>query len=116
MITAVFSWAQDMAIKLTVKPGRLQPAKSGSRLSSVQIKKAGSGVWGRGRGGRPWRRLRQAVLLRDKYTCRYCGRVSIEDMDVDHIINLASGGTDDMANLQTLCKSCHKRKTATEQR
>ena len=34
--------------------------------------------------------------------------------EVDHIIPLARGGTNDLANLQPLCKSCHSRKTMRE--
>lgn len=40
--------------------------------------------------------------------CHYPGT------EVDHIINLASGGTDDPANLQLLCTWHHKQKTAQE--
>ncbi|WP_046698977.1 HNH endonuclease [Moraxella bovoculi] len=69
--------------------------------------------WGRGRGGRPWRRLRDSILLRDQYTCRCCGRVG-GDLELDHIVNIANGGTDDPSNLQTLCKSCHAKKTHRE--
>ncbi|MBF4406127.1 HNH endonuclease, partial [Vibrio anguillarum] len=36
--------------------------------------------------------------------------------DVDHIINKANGGTDDDANLQSICSPCHKEKTAKESR
>ena len=28
--------------------------------------------WGSGRGGRPWRRKRETILIRDKYTCQAC--------------------------------------------
>lgn len=35
-------------------------------------------------------------------------------MDVDHIINVAEGGTDDDDNLQVLCPICHEVKTRTE--
>ncbi|PIT53970.1 HNH endonuclease [Snodgrassella alvi] len=104
-------------MKLTVKASRLMPAGCNSRLPSPRQRKSGkAGVWGRGRGGRPWRRLREAVLLRDRYTCQYCGLVSAEEMEVDHIVNIAAGGTDDMGNLQTLCKVCHRVKTRLESR
>lgn len=33
---------------------------------------------------------------------------------VDHRIPRSAGGTDDDANLDTLCQSCHARKTASE--
>jgi 5-methylcytosine-specific restriction enzyme A len=95
-------------MKLTVKSSRLKPAGCNSRLSSSRLCKGKAGAWGRGRGGRPWRRLREAVLLRDKYTCQHCGHVGVEGMEVDHIINKASGGTDELSNLQTLCRSCHQ--------
>jgi len=34
--------------------------------------------------------------------------------EVDHIVPLRAGGTNDAENLQALCKSCHSRKTAIE--
>ena len=63
----------------------------------------------RGYGAR-WRRLRLLVLHRAPL-CRECGRAAT---DVDHILPRRMGGTDDMANLQPLCHSCHSRKTARE--
>lgn len=72
-------------------------------------------TWGSGRGGRPWRRLRDQILARDLYTCQVCGKVADADqLDVDHIVNIAQGGSDDKSNLQTLCKPCHKIKTQKE--
>lgn len=35
-------------------------------------------------------------------------------MEVDHIVNLASGGVDDDDNLQALCARCHEEKTRRE--
>lgn len=74
--------------------------------------------WGNGRGGRPWRRLRDAVLLRDKYTCQECKRIRLPDeLACDHIVPTSKGGTDAMTNLQTLCNGpgeCHERKTLRE--
>lgn len=56
------------------------------------------------------------MLARDKYLCQPClrtGRYTQAD-EVDHIQSLASGGTDDAANLQAICEDCHKAKTAIE--
>ena len=69
--------------------------------------------WGHGRGGRPWRRKRDEIFKRDKYTCQVCGRVGGE-LELDHILNVARGGTDDASNLQTICTACHKPKTHAE--
>lgn len=71
--------------------------------------------WGNGRGGRPWARLRMNILVRDLFTCRHCQQVfDPKDLECDHIINTAQGGTDDPSNLQTLCKPCHQVKTHAE--
>src|SRR5688572_16722327 len=63
--------------------------------------------------GRSWRRLRE-IVLNDEPLCRICndqGRTT-EAVDVDHVIALAAGGTNDVSNLVPLCHSCHSRKTA----
>jgi len=55
-------------------------------------------------------------MKRDKYLCQLClkeDRVT-EAYAVDHIVGKAQGGTDDMGNLQALCRECHGRKTARE--
>lgn len=69
--------------------------------------------WGKGRGGRQWRRLKDEILARDNYTCQVCGRVGGR-LELDHIVNLACGGTDSKNNLQILCHTCHKQKTQSE--
>ena len=69
--------------------------------------------WGHGRGGRPWRRKRDEIFKRDKYTCQVCDRVGGE-LELDHIMNVARGGTDDDSNLRTICTACHKPKTHAE--
>ncbi len=69
--------------------------------------------WGHGRGGRPWRRKRDEIFKRDKYTCQVCCRVGGE-LELDHILNVARGGTDDDSNLQAICTACHKPKTHAE--
>lgn len=64
-----------------------------------------------GRGGRPWRRIRQAVLDEEPL-CSVCGRRPAEE--VDHITPVERGGTDDRANLQGVCGDCHDVKTQRE--
>ncbi|HLF76430.1 MAG TPA: DNA methyltransferase [Dehalococcoidia bacterium] len=58
--------------------------------------------------GSGWRRLRKQVL-REEPNCRRCGAPST---DVDHIVPRRQGGSDDRANLQGLCHSCHSKYTA----
>ena len=46
--------------------------------------------------------------------CAICDEKLKQKYEVDHIKPLVSGGTNDIKNLQLLCKSCHKEKTLTE--
>lgn len=55
-----------------------------------------------------WKALREQVKARDGYQCRNCGRARL--LDVDHIRPLSKGGSNEMANLQTLCRPCHEAK------
>jgi 5-methylcytosine-specific restriction enzyme A len=64
--------------------------------------------------GRPWQRLRQMALERDHYRCVRCGRSVDASAPVDHIRAKAKGGADRLDNLETLCASCHSRKTVVE--
>jgi 5-methylcytosine-specific restriction endonuclease McrA len=58
---------------------------------------------------RGWRRIRARILDRDAHTCYVCGLFATE---VDHVVPVASGGTDDELNLRAICTTCHRRKTA----
>lgn len=53
---------------------------------------------------------RNAVFERDNHECKHCG--SVEDLTVDHIYPESKGGTDEMTNLQTLCRRCNSIKGA----
>ena len=46
--------------------------------------------------------------------CAKCG--STKDLTIDHIIPRVRGGTNELANLQTLCAPCNQQKSRKEQR
>ena len=53
-------------------------------------------------------RIRKMVFEKDGYRCQICGATSATTkLEVDHIIPLARGGTDDFDNLITLCCHCN---------
>lgn len=52
--------------------------------------------------------VRQAVLIRDNYRCVKCG--SQKDLEFDHIIAIANGGSNEEANVQVHCMRCNRRK------
>ncbi len=55
--------------------------------------------------------VRQFVYQRDNYQCQSCGKNQQETtLNIDHIIPLAKGGSNDISNLQTLCQTCNQRK------
>jgi len=48
------------------------------------------------------------VLTRDGYTCQHCkGKSKDTRLEVHHLIFRSEGGSDEEANLLTLCKTCH---------
>ena len=55
--------------------------------------------------------VRWKVLKRDNYRCTACGATPALDrtviLEVDHITPVARGGTNDLSNLCTLCRSCN---------
>ena len=62
------------------------------------------------------KKQRQATLTRDHHTCQHCGwhDPTAKTLQIDHIKNLKTGGTNNPNNLQTLCKGCHNHKTQQE--
>lgn len=66
--------------------------------------------------GDAWMAKRREVMRRDKFTCAACGAIRM-DHEVDHRIPLEQGGTNDLDNLQLLCRGsdrCHAAKTKAE--
>jgi len=60
-----------------------------------------------------WPTQRRRTLQRDRRRCLFCGQSANL---VDHRLPIAWGGTDDLGNLQTMCKADHKVKTVEESR
>lgn len=56
-------------------------------------------------------KLRPLILDRDNYTCQACGRRD-GPLEIDHIVPIARGGTNDTRNLRVLCLPCNRRKGA----
>ncbi|MGC3818621.1 HNH endonuclease [Acinetobacter sp. G11] len=52
--------------------------------------------------------IRETIFNRDGCICKHCGSTS--DLTVDHIIPVIHGGSDELDNLQTLCRSCNSKK------
>ena len=65
-------------------------------------------------GSKRWKRLRRAILRRDRYRCQSCLKLAGR-AEIDHIKPVKDGGDFwDADNLQTLCRPCHFKKTASE--
>lgn len=62
-----------------------------------------------------WKHLRWQIMERDGFACVACGARGCR-LEVDHIepVRDAPDRAFDPANLQTLCASCHTRKTRIE--
>ncbi len=60
------------------------------------------------RYGYRWRKVRNLVMARNPF-CEQCkseGRYTLAT-EIHHIKPLAEGGTNDLDNLMSLCRSCH---------
>lgn len=57
-------------------------------------------------------RTRFEVFKRDDFRCQYCGQRSPEVvLEVDHIVAVTNGGSDDPINLRTSCWACNSGKS-----
>lgn len=57
------------------------------------------------------KRIRFDIFRRDGFRCRYCGRTAEEViLEVDHVIPVCKGGTNDECNLVTSCFDCNRGK------
>jgi len=60
-------------------------------------------------------KMRRDIFLKDGFKCRECGAYPGKDrlvwLEVDHIVPVAKGGTDEPSNLRTLCNHCNAGKS-----
>lgn len=57
------------------------------------------------------KKLRFEVFKRDNFTCQYCGRKAPDIvLNVDHIVPVSKGGTNELLNLTTSCFDCNNGK------
>ena len=55
-------------------------------------------------------KIRKTIIKRDGKKCKICG--SRRQLEIDHINPIAMGGTNDLNNLQVLCRHCNRSKGA----
>lgn len=54
---------------------------------------------------------RRALLLRDNYTCQYCGsQPGRENLTIDHVIPRSRGGRTEWENVVVACGACNRKK------
>ncbi|MFI7191468.1 HNH endonuclease [Nocardia nova] len=75
--------------------------------------------WGTGSSARVGtarhKKQRARILRRDGYQCQlhYAGCLGTAT-EMDHIVNVAAGGTDEDDNVHAVCSKCHQAKTNRE--
>jgi 5-methylcytosine-specific restriction endonuclease McrA len=54
---------------------------------------------------------RRALLLRDNYTCQYCGVAATSaELTMDHVVPKVQGGSTTWDNMVCACRACNSRK------
>lgn len=53
----------------------------------------------------------EALYLKQRGACAYCGAYLKEDWQLDHVIPLARGGSNTIENVALACKECNNRKS-----
>lgn len=50
------------------------------------------------------------VMIRDDFTCVYCGKDKKKELNIDHVQPSSKGGKNSFDNTVTSCKKCNERK------
>jgi ribosomal protein S27E len=59
-----------------------------------------------------YKKIFKDLLHKYKFQCNFCGEKEEKKLTIDHIKPVSKGGTDDLNNLQILCRSCNSKKGA----
>jgi hypothetical protein len=54
---------------------------------------------------------KKTIASNQQWKCNICNNILDASYEIDHIIPLYKGGTNDIYNLQALCRNCHGKKT-----
>lgn len=111
MIHKTWVVAYDFSDALTAARDRFWPRPAVS-LAPKAERPTTPGVARRPRRQSLSNRLRFLVLKRDHYACQICGRTAAQgyQIQVDHKLARAKGGSDQLDNLQALCSLCNNGK------
>jgi len=56
--------------------------------------------------------VKKTVAASQEWKCKHCSNILDQCYEIDHIICVKDGGTNDETNLQALCPNCHRKKTS----
>ena len=108
---SLFTEGQDLA-----KSGTTQPV-SGTQLGSKEAQMEAR-IMSSGRNNATKRSVSETkkkfVAAQQSWKCGHCDRQLPAWYEVDHIVRLEHGGSNNVDNLVALCRDCHGKKTAME--
>lgn len=102
-VAAVHDWQRTIRSLRSDDGWDIETLKNGYRLNSLTPSKTST------KREPINRKLRYAVLHRDKSTCQRCGRTPKDGvkLHIDHKIPVDMGGKSDIDNLWVLCEDCN---------
>ncbi len=95
-------WAQCLRVPTVCPPPRSSTTNRADEGWTLSMTKRLDG---------PSAMVRIRVMKRDRFRCTYCGVPGTDaELEVDHIIAVANGGSHHMSNLTTACRACNQKK------
>lgn len=65
----------------------------------------------------PSSEVRIRVMKRDRFRCTYCGVPGTDaELEIDHIVAVAKGGSHHISNLTTSCRKCNQEKGTSDKK